>query len=68
MDFGSDALFLFEGIALAPVRRGEVEPMYESSVDLVNQGEKTSGATARMLWSESGETLPEIDSRLQKVQ
>ena len=69
VDFGLDALFLFEGIALTPPVEEKVRDNVQKLVEFVTQVEKSSGATARLLWSESGENLAQkLIARLQKVQ
>jgi hypothetical protein len=69
VDFGLDALFLFEGIALTPPVEAKVRANVQKLVEFVTQVEKSSGATARLLWSESGENLAQkLIARLQKVQ
>jgi len=69
VDFGLDGLFLFEGLALTPSVEEKVRANVQKLVEFVNQVEKTSSATARLLWSESGENLAQkLIARLQKVQ
>jgi hypothetical protein len=57
VDFGSDAPFLEEDLALDPVGAGHVAENILQLVALVGAVEKNSGATARLLWSELGESL-----------
>lgn len=56
IDFGSDAPFLEEGVELAQAAR-HVEENVRQLVELAGAVEKGSGATARILWSELGESL-----------
>jgi len=57
IDFGSDAAFLEEDARLdAPAAR-HVEENVRQLVELTAALEKGSGATARLLWSEMGESL-----------
>jgi hypothetical protein len=57
VDFGSDAPFLEEGIELDSVAARHVEENVRQLVELTAAVEKASGATARLLWSELGESL-----------
>ncbi len=57
VDFGSDAPFLEEGADLDAVGARHVEENVRQLVDLTQAIEKESGATARILWSELGESL-----------
>jgi hypothetical protein len=57
IDFGSDAAFLDEEIALDATTARHVEENVRQLVELTNAVEKESGATARLLWSELGESL-----------
>jgi len=57
VDFGSDAPFLEEGVDLGRVGAKHVEENVRQLVDLTAAVEKDSGATARLLWSELGESL-----------
>lgn len=57
IDFGSDAPFLEEGADLDTVGARHVEENVRQLVDLTAAVEKASGATARLLWSELGESL-----------
>jgi hypothetical protein len=57
VDFGSDAPFLEEDVALDPVAARHVEENVRQLVELTAAVEKDSGATARLLWSELGESL-----------
>jgi hypothetical protein len=57
IDFGSDAAFLDEDIELDSVAARHVEENVRQLVALTMAAEKESGATARLLWSELGESL-----------
>jgi hypothetical protein len=57
VDFGSDAPFLEEGVDLDKVGAKHVEENVRQLVELTAAIEKGSGATARLLWSELGESL-----------
>jgi hypothetical protein len=57
IDFGSDAAFLDEEIELDATTARHVEENVRQLVELTNALEKESGATARLLWSELGESL-----------
>jgi hypothetical protein len=57
IDFGSDAAFLEEDADLDEVGAQHVEDNLRQLVELAGAVEKRSGATARLLWSELGESL-----------
>jgi hypothetical protein len=57
VDFGSDAPFLEEDVDLSEVGARYVEENVRQLVELTTGVEKASGATARLLWSELGESL-----------
>lgn len=57
IDFGSDAAFLDEDIDLDSAAARHVEENVRQLVELTTAVEKESGATARLLWSELGESL-----------
>lgn len=57
IDFGSDAPFLDEDMELDSVAARHVEENVRQLVELTAAAEKESGATARLLWSELGESL-----------
>jgi hypothetical protein len=57
VDFGSDAPFLEEDLELDSVAAKHVEENVRQLVELTAALEKASGATARLLWSELGESL-----------
>jgi hypothetical protein len=57
VDFGTDTPFLEEDLELDPVGAGHVAENIVQLVALTGALEKGSGATARLLWSELGESL-----------
>jgi hypothetical protein len=57
IDFGPDAPFLEEEADLDAVGAKHVEDNVRQLVELTGAVEKASGATARVLWSELGESL-----------
>jgi len=57
VDFGSDVPFLEEDLELDSVAARHVEENVRQLVGLTTAVEKGSGATARLLWSELGESL-----------
>jgi hypothetical protein len=57
IEFGSDAPFLEEGVELDSTAARHIADNVRQLVDLTNAVEKASGATARLLWSELGESL-----------
>ena len=57
IDFGSDAAFLDEDVELDSIAAKHVEENVRQLVSLTTAVEKESGATARLLWSELGESL-----------
>jgi len=57
LDFGSDTPFLEEDADLGSVGARHVEENVRQLVELTAAVEKASGATARLLWSELGESL-----------
>jgi hypothetical protein len=57
IDFGSDTPFLEEDADLDQVGARHVEENVRQLVELAGGVEKDSGATARLLWSELGESL-----------
>jgi hypothetical protein len=59
IDFGSDTPFLEEDLELDSVAARHVEENVRQLVELTSAVEKGSGATARLLWSELGESLAE---------
>ncbi len=57
IDFGSDEPFLEEEAELDSVAAQHIQQNVAQLVELTNSVEKASGATARLLWSELGESL-----------
>jgi hypothetical protein len=57
IDFGSDTPFLEEDLELDSIAARHVEENVRQLVELTAAVEKASGATARLLWSELGESL-----------
>jgi hypothetical protein len=57
VDFGTDAPFLEEELELDSIAARHVEENVRQLVELTAAVEKASGATARLLWSELGESL-----------
>jgi hypothetical protein len=57
IDFGSDAPFLEEDAELNSDAARHMAENVRQLVDLTSAAEKASGATARLLWSELGESL-----------
>lgn len=69
VDFGLDSLFLQENVALTREAEQRLRANVQKLVDFSGKIERHSGATARLLWSESEENLAQkLISRLQKVQ
>jgi len=67
LDFGTDTPFLEEDLELDSVAARHVEENVRQLVELTAAVEKASGATARLLWSELGESLAErLAARLSK--
>jgi hypothetical protein len=66
VDFGPDTPFLEEDLELDSVAARHVEENVRQLVELTAGVEKASGATARLLWSELGESLAQrLAARLQ---
>lgn len=57
IDFGDDAPFLEEELELDEAGAKHIEENLRSLITLAHGVEKASGATARLLWSEMGESL-----------
>jgi len=69
VDFGIDAPFLHEELQLSEEVEARMSANVQRRVEFTTQVEKNSGARARLLWSESEETLVQkLVSRLQRVQ
>ncbi len=69
VDFGIDTPFLQENLALTGEVEEKVRANVQKLVEFVNYIEKRSGATGRLLWSESQENLAQkLVERLQQIQ
>ena len=69
IDFGPDTPFLQENIELTDEAQIKVRANVAKLVEFTVKAEKNTRARARLLWSESGESLAQkLISRLQKVQ
>jgi hypothetical protein len=69
IDFGTDAPFLQEGVELTPEALRCIEENIRQLIELTNAVEKESEATARLLWSELGESLASrLVARLNRLQ
>jgi hypothetical protein len=69
IDFGLDSPFLQENVQLTTAAEAKVRSNVQKLVDFTAKAEKNSGASARLLWSESDENLAQkLIARLQKVQ
>lgn len=69
IDFGLDVPFLHEEMRLTPQAENGVKANVQKLVEFTSAVEKDSGASARLLWSESDENLAQkLVARLQKVQ
>lgn len=68
-DFGFDSPFLQEDVQLTPETAHQVRANVQKLVEFTAKAEKSSGATSRLLWSESEESLAQkLIARLQEVQ
>jgi len=69
IDFGSDAPFLQEEVALTPEAIRCIEENVRQLIDLTNAVEKESEAAARLMWSELGESIAaRLVARLNRLQ
>jgi hypothetical protein len=69
IDFGLDSSFLHEEVELTSEAERNVRSNVQKLVEFTAKVEKNSGATGRLLWSESEENLAQkLINRLQKVQ
>ena len=69
IDFGLDTSFLHEEVALTFDADRNVRSNVQKLVEFTAKVEKNSGATGRLLWSESEENLAQkLITRLQRVQ
>jgi hypothetical protein len=69
IDFGLDSVFLQENVALNEDTKAKVRDNVAKLVEFTMKAEKNTRATARLLWSESEETIAQkLIARLQSVQ
>jgi hypothetical protein len=69
VDLGLDSPFLQEHVQLTPANEERVRANVQKLVDFTTAVEKKSGASGRLLWSESEENLAQkLIARLQRVQ
>jgi len=69
IDFGLDTFFLLDETGLDSEAEARIRYNIHKLVEFSSKIEKNSGATARLLWSESEENLAQkLIARLQKVQ
>jgi hypothetical protein len=69
VDFGMDSSFLQPETSLSEQTRSKIRDNVAKLVEFSTKVEKNSGASARLLWSESEESLAQkLIARLQKVQ
>ncbi len=69
IDFGSDAPFLQESVDLTPEAIRCIEDNVRQLIELTNAVEQESEATARLIWSELGESLAaKLVARLNRLQ
>jgi hypothetical protein len=69
VDFGIDSPFLQDEVELTSEAETRVRANVQKLVEFTNQAEKSSGASGRLLWSESEENFAQkLIARLQKVQ
>ncbi len=68
VDFGMDAPFVFEDVALTAASEQRVRGNVQKLINFTNAVEKNCGITGRVLWSESEENLAQkLVARLQKT-
>jgi hypothetical protein len=69
VDFGVDSPFLRDDVQLTSEAESRVRDNVQKLVEFANKAEKSSGASGRLLWSESEENFAQkLIARLQKVQ
>lgn len=69
VDFGLDSPFLQEEVQLTSEAERRIRANVHKLVEFTNKAEKASGASGRLLWSESEENFAQkLLARLQKVQ
>jgi hypothetical protein len=68
-DFGIDSAFLQDEVQLTGDAETRVRANVQKLVEFINKAEKSSGASGRLLWSDSEENFAQkLIARLQKVQ
>ena len=68
VDFGSDSPFLQDQVALTSAAEAKVRANVQKLVEFTTRVEKSSGTSARLLWSESDENFAQkLVARLQKL-
>jgi hypothetical protein len=68
VDFGTDAPFLQEDVALEPEAATHVQQNVQKLIDVTNAIQSNLAVSSRLLWSESGESLAEkLIARLQRL-
>jgi hypothetical protein len=68
VDFGTDAPFLQEDVALEPEAAAHVQQNVQKLIDVTHELQKNLSVLSRLLWSESGESLAEkLIARLQRL-
>ncbi len=69
VDFGLDSLFIQENVELTEATEAKIRDNVVKLVEFTKKAEMNTRASARRLWSESEESLPQkLIARLQKVQ
>jgi hypothetical protein len=69
VDFGIDSPFLQDDVQLTSEAETRIRDNVQKLVDFTSKAEKSSGASGRLLWSESEENFAQkLIARLQKVQ
>ncbi len=69
VDFGIDSPFLQDEVQFTSEAETRVRANVQKLVDFTNKAEKSSGASGRLLWSESEENFAQkLIARLQRVQ
>jgi hypothetical protein len=69
VDFGLDAPFLHEDLALTGENEAKVRANVQKLVEFTTHAEKNTRTSGRVLWSESEDNLAQkLIARLQKVQ
>jgi hypothetical protein len=68
IDFGTDAPFLQEDVALEPEAAAHVQQNVQKLIDVTHELQNNLSVLSRLLWSESGESLAEkLIARLQRL-